>query len=371
MATQAGLSGIDVRAVVSELSALLPLWINKVFQFGGATMGIRLNGEEHARHLLVIEPGTRTHLVHELPEPPKIPPPFAMFLRKYLAGGKILGIRQHGLSRTIIFDIGKGGTTLHLVIELYDAGNVVLCDEGYTILRPFSFQRFRERDIVPGAQYLMPGNDPLLLDEEGFARFLAGVDREIVKALAVGALLGGNYAEFICRETGIDKNTPSASVDATVIRNAIFDLVHRAESARDPVIAKEGCVPFVTTETGELKRFPTFNEALDAFYQPKAPKAKGIKKAVPKRSKEEVIRDYQEKALVKFNKKITELGRITEAIYENYQLVSDIIGTLDQAGPVHGRRSTGSSGITGQALPLRSSQSIRPMHRSSSTWVRR
>lgn len=331
MATQAGLSGIDVRAVVSELRDLLPLWINKVFQFSGATMGIRLNGEEHARHLLIVEPGKRAHLVHELPDPPKIPPPFAMFLRKYVSGGKILDIRQHGLSRTIIFDIGKGGTTLHLVIELYDSGNVVLCDEAYQIIRPFSFQRFREREVVPGALYRMPENDPLLLDEKAFAGFLAGENREIVKALAVGALLGGNYAEFICRETGIDKNTPAAEVDATVIRNAVFDLVLRAESGRDPVIAGNACVPFVTTETGDLKRFPTFNKALDAFYVPAAPKTPGSRKTAPKRSREEVIRDYQERALVKFRKKISDLERVTEAIYENYGLVAQVISTLDQA----------------------------------------
>jgi predicted ribosome quality control (RQC) complex YloA/Tae2 family protein len=331
MATQAGLSGIDVRAVVSELQALLPLWINKVFQFGGATMGIRLNGEEHAKHLLIIEPGRRVHLVGEFPKPPKIPPQFAMFLRKHLAGGKVLDIRQHGLSRTIIFDIGKGGTTLHLIVELYDSGNVILCDSGYVIMRPFSHQRFRDRDIVPGALYSLPANDPVLFDEEGFARFLAGENKEIVKALAIGALLGGTYAEFICRETGTDKNTPSGSVDASVIRNAIFELIHRAEAERDPVIAKEGCVPFVTTETGDIKKFPTFNEALDAYYPAKVPKTPGLKKTAVKRSKEEVIREYQEKALVKFNKKITDLGRAVETIYENYQLVAEIIGTLDKA----------------------------------------
>jgi predicted ribosome quality control (RQC) complex YloA/Tae2 family protein len=360
MATQAGLSGIDVRAVVSELQALLPLWVNKVFQFGGPVMGIRLNGEEHAKHLLIIEPGRRVHLVGEFPQPPKIPPQFAMFLRKYLAGGKVLDIRQHGLSRTIIFDIGKGGTTLHLVIELYDSGNVVLCDSDYVIMRPFSYQRFRERDIVPGALYTLPANDPVLFDEEGFARFLAGENREIVKALAIGALLGGNYAEFICRETGVDKNTPSGSVDATVIRNAIFKLLHRAEAERDPVIAKEGCVPFVTTETGEMKKFPTFNEALDVYYPAKVPKTPGLKKTVVKRSKEEVIREYQEKALVKFNRKVTDLGRAVETIYENYQLVAGIIDTLDQASKTRswqeieeivGKNREGPAGTIGTVYP--------------------
>jgi predicted ribosome quality control (RQC) complex YloA/Tae2 family protein len=360
MATQAGLSGIDVRAVVSELQALLPFWVNKVFQFGGPIMGIRLNGEEHAKHLLIIEPGRRVHLVGEFPQPPKIPPQFAMFLRKHLAGGKVLDIRQHGLSRTIIFDIGKGGTTLHLIMELYDSGNVVLCDSDYVIMRPFSYQRFRERDIVPGALYTLPANDPVLFDEEGFARFLAGENKEIVKALAIGALLGGNYAEFICRETRIDKNTPSGSVDATIIRNAIFELLHRAEAERDPVIAKEGCVPFVTTETGEMKRFSTFNEALDAYYPAKTPKTPGLKKTGVKRSKEEVIRDYQEKAVAKFNRKVTDLGRAVETIYENYQLVAEIIGTLDQASKTRswqeiedivGKNRDGPAGTIGTVHP--------------------
>lgn len=335
MATQAGLSGIDVRAVVSELQALLPLWINKVYQFKGATMGIRLNGEEHAKHLLVIEPGKRLHLVRELPDPPKIPPSFAMLLRKYLAGGKVLDVRQHGLSRTIIFDIGKSGTAFHLIIELYDSGNVIICDSGYTIIRPLSHQRFRDRDIVPGARYTMPENDPIFLDDEGFARFLASENREIVKALAVGALLGGNYAEFICQVTGTDKNALSGTVDALVIRNAIADLVRRAESERDPVIAKEGCVPFVTTETGELKRFPTFNEALDAYYPAIIHKAPGPEKKRQKRPKEEAIRDYQEKAVIRFNKKIADLGLAVETIYENYQLVGGIIDTLDRVSKSH------------------------------------
>ena len=331
MATQAGLSGIDVRAVVSELQALLPLWINKVFQFGGATMGIRLNGEEHAKFLLIIEPGKRAHLYMEFPVPPKIPPSFAMLLRKYLAGGRVLESRQHGLSRTVVFDIGKGGTTFHLIIELYDAGNVILCDSGYTIIRPFSHQRFREREIVPGARYTMPENDPSLLDDEGFARFLAGENKEIVKVLATGALLGGNYAEFICHETGTDKKALSGTVDAAAIRKAIAGLLVRAESERDPVIAKEGCVPFITTETGDLKRFLTFNEALDAYYPAITQKTPGLKKTRLMRSKEDVIRDYQEKALVKFDKKISDLGHVVETIYENYPLLAEIISTLDQA----------------------------------------
>ncbi|MDO9326454.1 MAG: NFACT family protein, partial [Methanoregula sp.] len=122
MASEQGMSGIDVKAMTSELCEKLPLWIDKVYQFDSRTLGIRLNGENKARNLLLIESGRRTHLVKEFPPPPKNPPQYAMLLRKYLSGGKVLAIHQHGLERILIFDIGKGATVYRLIIELFDEG---------------------------------------------------------------------------------------------------------------------------------------------------------------------------------------------------------------------------------------------------------
>ena len=119
MASEQGMSGIDTRAMVAELSGKLPLWIDKVYQFDSRTLAIRLNGENKAHYQFIIEAGRRAHFVKDLPEPPKNPPQFAMLLRKYISGGKVLGIRQHGLERIIIFDIGKGTTTFRLIIETF------------------------------------------------------------------------------------------------------------------------------------------------------------------------------------------------------------------------------------------------------------
>ena len=37
MASEQGMSGIDVKAMTSELCAKLPLWIDKVYQFDSRT----------------------------------------------------------------------------------------------------------------------------------------------------------------------------------------------------------------------------------------------------------------------------------------------------------------------------------------------
>ncbi|HQN91252.1 MAG TPA: NFACT family protein, partial [Methanoculleus sp.] len=234
MATLQGMSGIDLRALVGEASERLPLWVGKIYQFDAKTLGIRLNGEDRAKYLLIVEAGRRAHFTAEFPTPPKHPPGFAMLLRKHLDGGKVLGIHQFGLERAICLDIGKRETTYHLIFELFDEGNVVLCDEGYTIIKPLWHHRFRSREVVPGAVYATGGPDCSTLSPDEFRAMLAASDRDIVRTLAVDCLLGGAYAEAVCRMAGVDKSAPAADVDAGAVREALAHLIADAEGHREP-----------------------------------------------------------------------------------------------------------------------------------------
>jgi len=189
MASEQGMSGIDVKAMASELAEKLPLWIDKVYQFDTRTLAIRMNGENKAKYLFLIEAGRRAHLVTALPDPPKNPPQYAMLLRKYLSGGKVLSIRQHGLERILIFEIGKGATTYRLNLELFDEGNVILTGEDGIIVKPLRHHRFKDREIVPGAAYTLGATDPTA-SEEALAAFLKADDRDLVRALAIGCMLG-------------------------------------------------------------------------------------------------------------------------------------------------------------------------------------
>ena len=163
MATAQGMSGIDVRAVTYRVCAKLPLWIDKIYQFETRTLGIRLNGENHAKYQSAHRSRAACAPGEKFPPPPKNPPQFAMLLRKYISGGKVLAIRQHGLERILIFDIGKGTLTYRLIIELFDEGNVILTDEAYRIIKPLRHHRFKDRDIVPDAVYTMSSTDPTAL----------------------------------------------------------------------------------------------------------------------------------------------------------------------------------------------------------------
>ena len=326
------MSGIDVRAMASELQEKLPLWIDKIYQFDSKTLAIRLNGENKAKYLLIIEAGRRAHLVKDLPEPPKNPPHFAMLLRKHLSGGKVLSIRQHNLERILILSIGKGTTTYQLIIELFDNGNVILAEEGMTIIKPLWHHRFKDRDVVPGVPYTLGLVDPTA-SPDGLAAFLKGDDRDLVRALAIGCMLGGMYAEYICKEAGIEKSLPAASADPRPIFAALQALFRHVEGERTPVIAAKHCEPVDIQGDNGSTHYLSFSEALEAFY----PLTKAEKKSSsrPKIAKEDRIRSHQQAAIKKFDRSIAQAEESANAIYENYPYLSQVIATLAKAARTH------------------------------------
>jgi predicted ribosome quality control (RQC) complex YloA/Tae2 family protein len=282
---------------------------------------------------MIVESGRRAHLVKDMPEPPKNPPQFVMFLRKYISGGKVLAIRQHGLERILIFDIGKGQLVYRLIFELFDEGNVILTDEQYTIIKPLRHHRFREREIVPRATYTLGITDPTA-SEDAMAALIKNDDRDLVRFLAIGCMLGGTYAEYICRRTGLDKNLTASSADPKTIFAAVQELLYRVVHATEPVIAKKHCEPIDLWGDTDTLHFGTFSEALEAYY-PLTKAERKTAEARPKLNREERILKYQRSAIKKFEEKIEKTESIVAALYENYAFVSTLIGILDAASKNH------------------------------------
>ncbi|MBP2145664.1 putative ribosome quality control (RQC) complex YloA/Tae2 family protein [Methanofollis sp. W23] len=329
MADQKGMSGIDVRAMTAELSEKLPLWVGKIYQYDATTLGIRINGEGGAKYQFFVEVGRRAHLVGALPEAPKFPLSYAMLLRKHLEGGRVIEVGQYGLQRIFYIDVGKKGGTLRLVFELFDDGNIILLDGEGVIIKPLWHHRFKDRAVVPGEVYALPeGTDCSGYDEEGFAAMLAASDRDLVRTLAVNCLLGGKYAEVICAAAGVDKNMPAPEADASAIYAAFHQTLATIEGDRHPVITDKGCWPVPGIGT-EKKEYPSFNEALEAFYPTTAAEKKAEKKK-PKLSREEVILRQQKAALKKFDGKIARAEKAIEAVYTHYTQVQEVIAVLDQ-----------------------------------------
>jgi predicted ribosome quality control (RQC) complex YloA/Tae2 family protein len=329
MATAQGMSGVDLSAMVAELVPLLPLWVGKIYQYSPKTVAIRLQGENRARHVLIIESGRRAHLVKALPAAPERPGGFAMLLRKHLEGGRVLSVAQHGLQRIFTVTVGKKMGCYRLVTELFDEGNIVLCDGDGRIIKPLWHHRFREREVVPGAAYVYPGKDCSGLSPSALGDLLRASEKEIVKTLAVDCMLGGRYAEEVCTMAGITKDAPSGSADPGEVSRAIAGLLERVKGAREPVITPSGCWPFPGPGEKIIERFAGYNEALEAYYG--GPGAAPPEEGRTPAKRGEAIRDRQEASLRRFEREIGRLERSVERIYENYGLVEEVIRVLSGA----------------------------------------
>lgn len=332
MATISGMSGADVTAIAAELSSLLPLWIGKIYQYDTTAFGIRLNGEDKARHLLYMVKGVRAHLVSSLPDAPKNPSGFSMYLRKFIDGGKVLAIEQKTIERVLILNIGKGPHKYRLIIELFDEGNLILSDEQYVIQNALAQKRFRGREIVSGAVYSMEGADPADVSYEEFAAQMNADEADLVRALATRMQLGGPVSEEVCAISGISKSMPGRFATETQLR-PVYDAMRaylvRLREHPGPVIDSKGAFPLPSILREPKEHFPTFSLALEAFYPKQV--AEAVVEAKVKLSREERIRKQQEDALVKFDKKIAEANETAEIIYSHYGEVQETIDVLAAA----------------------------------------
>eukprot|EP00729_Bicosta_minor_P008615 gene8615-26351_t len=92
-----------------------------------------------SKSVLLIESGIRLHTTsYEWPKNPN-PSGFAMKCRKHIRTRRLNGITQLGSDRVVCLTFGANETAHHLIIELYDKGQIALCDHNYvilTLLRP-------------------------------------------------------------------------------------------------------------------------------------------------------------------------------------------------------------------------------------------
>ncbi|KAK2825926.1 hypothetical protein Q5P01_020140 [Channa striata] len=138
---------VDIRAVIAEINAnYIGMRVNNVYDIDNKTYLIRLQKPD-SKAVLLIESGTRIHSTDF--EWPKnlMPSGFAMKCRKHLKTRRLTKVRQLGIDRIVDIQFGSDEAAYHLIVELYDRGNVILTDHEYTILNLLRFRTAEAEDV--------------------------------------------------------------------------------------------------------------------------------------------------------------------------------------------------------------------------------
>lgn len=290
-------SSFDLIAIVAELQELVGGHLDKAYQ-EGEDFYFRINVLGGGHREVYVRPG-KWLCLREKAEAPETLPPFANALRRHLSNASITAITQRGFDRVVVFSL-QTERTLEMVVELFGGGNIILVEDGKTILSQRT-QVLKNRQIKPGQRYDFPpaGTNPLDIDRTAFhARVKAG-NGAAARTLASELNLGGLYAEELCLAAAVDKKTKASALSEEQL-DALFTALNNLivavqEDRRPAIIFGEGgvidAVPIDLRTYAESERVQcaTYSEALSKFLE--AAKAVSQEKALT--PQEEVAARYR------------------------------------------------------------------------------
>ncbi|KJE93248.1 serologically defined colon cancer antigen 1 [Capsaspora owczarzaki ATCC 30864] len=127
-------SSLDIIASIALLrSRLIGLRVTNVYDINFKTYLFKL-AKPGFKAILLVESGIRFHTTEFDWPKNNSPSNFAMKLRKHLRTRRLNSIRQVGADRVIDLEFGSGVAAYHVIVELYDRGNIILTDFEYNIL---------------------------------------------------------------------------------------------------------------------------------------------------------------------------------------------------------------------------------------------
>lgn len=326
------LSSLDVYYAVKELQQLIGAKVEKIFQSDvnkKDVLFIMYLRDVPKIHLRFSLPGMIC-ISQEKPDYPTQPPGFAMFLRKYLGGSRLQAIEQIGFDRIIKFTFATKTMTYELIVELMPPGNMLLLTEG-RIMNLLENQQFKDRVLRGKQAYVLPPSVDItkLSDEEMINRIMVSTKDSIVVTLAVNFSLGGVYAEEACARAGIVKTRNDLkAAEIGKIVHALRDLFDQPIQAHAD---EQRIYPFkLESKSVQPAKETSFLHAVAALL-PVEHVEKKDEKRLPQQSKLQVIVDSQRQQITKFEEEITQNQRKGERIFEEYQLLQEILSVVHEA----------------------------------------
>ncbi|XP_012286899.1 nuclear export mediator factor NEMF homolog [Orussus abietinus] len=123
----------DLVCSITELQRLVGMRVNQIYDIDHRTYLIRLQRSEE-KCILLLESGNRIHTT-AFDWPKNVAPSgFSMKMRKHLKNKRLESLTQVGVDRILDLQFGIGEAAYHIILELYDRGNIVLTDYTMTIL---------------------------------------------------------------------------------------------------------------------------------------------------------------------------------------------------------------------------------------------
>ncbi|XP_077587184.1 ribosome quality control complex subunit NEMF [Stigmatopora nigra] len=293
----------DIRAAISEINTnFIGMRVNNVYDIDNKTYLIRLQKPD-SKAIILLESGIRIHSTDF--EWPKnmMPSGFAMKCRKHLKTRRLAHIKQLGIDRIVDLQFGSDEAAYHLIVELYDRGNIVLTDHEYTILNLLRFRNAEAEDVKIAVRERYPVENARppepLITLQRLSEIISQAQNgdQVKKVLNPHLTYGATLIEHCFIQAGLSGSMKiDSQVDASQVATKILEALQMAEmymektecfsgkgyiiqksekkASLTPVKASEELLtydefhPFLFAQhlKSPYLEFDSFNKAVDEFY---------------------------------------------------------------------------------------------------------
>ena len=343
------MSGLDLRAIASELSYMVDSHCKKCYQPHYEQVVLRLRAKDGGNTDLVLVRGKRVYTSKRDRPMPQYPAPFAMVLRKVLTNARLKAIEQIGFDRVLRFVFENSHGKFHLYVEVFRDGNIILADGNDIIIQPLTHATYADRTLKKGIEYTPPpaARDPYQLEFNEFKELMLSSDRNLGRTLGGVLNLGAGISAAVCKDSGHKSEDEIEHVDLDKVWTALNELLHG--EWKGFLFLKEGgyeqAWPMIlsTLEEQEYKEFATMCEAVDEWmglHDANAlarREAEALDVAAPGRGHSTEVEKLerrlaqQEKALEGFGEKVEKQQAIGHLIQENWTHVEQLLAQVNEA----------------------------------------
>lgn len=294
---------VDIRAAIAEINAsCVGMRVNNIYDIDNKTYLIRLQKPE-CKSVLLIESGIRIHST-EFDWPKNIMPSgFAMKCRKHLKSRRLVHVQQLGVDRIVDIQFGSDEAAYHLILELYDRGNIILTDHQFMILNLLRFRTAEAEDVKIAVRERYPvenarAEEPII-SLQRLTQVLSGAQTgdQLKRLLNPHLPYGGPLIEHCLASVGmsglykVDSQTDLAQVSLRVLealqmaenymqKTANFSgqgfIIQKSEQkpsvcagdAVEELLTYEEFHPFLFCQHAKSRHveFESFNKAVDEFF---------------------------------------------------------------------------------------------------------
>jgi len=271
-----GLTSLDLLAIVKELQpVLISARLDNVYQLQNGTFLLKFRSKEGYSSLLIDLP-RRFNLTNYRQTIPEKPTPQAAQLRRLLNGRRVEGVSQVDFDRILKIDLFSGEDALHLYVEVFGDGNIVISDSRGTIKYALFQREMKDRSLRVNIPYLMPPRRGADITSDPPWESISSQKVASVRALTRAFNIPPEMAEEGLLRSSIEPTLPADALSRSDLdrfmenTRALIGDVNAPRMQPNQVLLEGKPHSFHPLDfrsmTGERKIFPSFNEAVDDYF---------------------------------------------------------------------------------------------------------